>query len=332
MNEPNQTADRESLRGEYARQILSVCAGIASIVLFTTVAQLLLIELIKAYAPSLFARGWFLVVLSSVPMYLVAMPLSLFFFRAGKPLPPRVGGKLSVLAFLGLLVICFSITVVGNLVSNFIQTVISKFTGDPVVNEVGVMTMNTPFWANLLFMGILAPILEEIFYRKLVIDRLRVFGDLPAVLLSGVLFGLIHGTVSQVFYAILFGILVGLVYVYTGKLRYGIALHLSLNLLGGVLSTEIVRGLNAKGLGELDGGQLYAHLADYPLQVVPYLLYNLFMWACIIATPVALALLWKYTRLPKSPSQPSKKCIARAFLTNPAAWILALVIILLFCA
>lgn len=330
MNEQPMQPERQGLSEDLARQVFSVCAGIAAITLISTVVQVILLEILKETAPSLFSHGWFAVLFSSVPMYLVAMPLSLCFFRVGKPQPPRVGKRVSVSALLGLVALCFAITVVGNLVSDFLQTVISKLTGEPAVNEVSAVAMKTPFWANLLFMGILAPILEEIFYRKLVIDRLRAFGDLPAVLLSGVLFGLIHGTVSQVVYAALFGILAGFVYVYTGKLRYSIALHLSLNLVGGVLTTELLRGMLSKGLGELDTSQLYANLADYPLQIVPYLLYTLFMWVCVIAAPVALAFLWKYTRVEHSPADPSPKSIRAVFLKNPAAWVLALVIFLLF--
>lgn len=53
-------------------------------------------------------------------------------------------------------------------------------------------------------MVVMAPICEEILFRKILIDRIRLYGDKAAILVSSVVFGLSHGNFYQFFYA--FGI------------------------------------------------------------------------------------------------------------------------------
>lgn len=306
-------------------QPASIAFGISFIVLFTSVCQFILSGVIASYAPQLMDRDWYLTVMSTAPMYAIAMPLSLFLFLIGKAEPPKPK-KLSPLVWSGLLAICFALTCAGNVMGNIVNTVIGAITGEIPTNEIGELTANTPFWANLLFCGILAPILEEIFYRKLVIDRLRRYGDLFAVLASGLLFGLIHGNFSQFFYATFAGLLFGYIYLNTGRLRYTVALHMAVNLMGGVFSTELYKLLD---LNTWDGN-LIQLILEHQTAVLLFLGYLLFMLVCIIAAPIALALLWKYIRFRKPKTKLSRKDAARVFLLNPPVWLLCAVVILLF--
>ena len=325
---PIEPAVPKHSRAASARQIVSVCGGVAAITLLSALAQVVLAVLVRQFMPTLLEESWFLLGFSSLTMYGIAMPLSLILFRVGRSEPPVGGGRVRFAAFLGLVALCFGITVAGNMLSSVVQGVISSITGEPPVNDIQELTMQTPFWANLLFAGILAPILEEIFFRKLVIDRLRHFGDLPAVLISGVLFGLIHGNFSQFFYAAMFGILAGYVYIYTGKLRYTVALHMILNLVGGVITTEILRLMYAAGYRE--GGDMMAFFMEHPIETLPYLLYSGFMMACLIACPIAIALMCRRVRFQKRPEAPERGEIFLRFLRNPATWVLVVTVALIF--
>lgn len=307
------------------RQPLSIALGVAFITLFTTALQLILVSLIHRFVPTLADADWYVIVLSTLPMYAVSMPLSLLLFRIGKAEPPT-RNRISFPVWLGLLAICFALMYAGNFIGIIINAIISIFTGKPTVNELAELTMNTPLWANLLFCGILAPILEEIFYRKLVIDRLRRYGDVAAILISGVLFGLIHGNLSQFFYASFIGILFGYIYLRTGKLRYTVALHMTVNILSGVYATEMLKLLTPI----LESADPLTALAQSPAVIPMALLYFLFIFACIIGAPIALVLLWKKIRLEKATVRLSKQNAVRIFLVNPAVWLLCGVILFLF--
>ena len=55
-------------------------------------------------------------------------------------------------------------------------------------------------------------------------------------ILSALLFAFFHGNVNQFFYAFLIGGFFAYVYIKTGKIKYSIALHIILNLMGSVVS------------------------------------------------------------------------------------------------
>ncbi|MBP5565617.1 MAG: CPBP family intramembrane metalloprotease [Lachnospiraceae bacterium] len=77
--------------------------------------------------------------------------------------------------------------------------------------------------------AILVPIVEEYTFRKVLIDKTARYGYGPAILLSGLTFGIIHGNFSQFFYAMGLGFLFAYIYCVTGKVRYSIFMHMGYN-------------------------------------------------------------------------------------------------------
>ncbi|MBE6553382.1 MAG: CPBP family intramembrane metalloprotease [Ruminococcaceae bacterium] len=301
-----------------ARRRLAIPAlAVLGIYLFTILAQEVLLLLVARFAPALRDADWFMLVAGNTPMYLVGMPLSLIVFGFSFPEPPKPK-RIAFPVFLGLIAICFSLTIVGNIVSNVINTLLEAITGKPPVNDLAELTLNTPLWANLLFVGILAPVLEEIFFRKLVIDRWRQFGELPAILLSGLLFGLIHGNVSQVFYAAMIGMVFGYIYLRTGRLRYTIALHMIINMIGGVYSSEMLKLFDMEAL---ESGSVAALLQNMTPMLM-MMAYLFFLVLCFIGAPIALVLLWRRIRFEKAPYRLTAEQWLRALLLNPAIWLL----------
>ena len=232
------------------KQVAVVAFSIAFIFLATLVLQVLLALVIKQFFPSLIEKPGFETLFSSLPNYLIAMPLSLLFYRLAKPTPPTEKKRLSVPVFLGLIAICFAATYLGNIAGTLVASVLEALTGLSFMPQLGNLMESSPLWVNFLIVGIGAPLLEEIFYRKLVIDRLRDFGDLPAILISALLFGLLHGNIPQFIYATLMGLVFGYIYLYTGRLRYTVALHMAINLVGGVYTAEILKRLDLNAIAE----------------------------------------------------------------------------------
>lgn len=72
---------------------------------------------------------------------------------------------------------------------------------------------------------------EELVFRGLILTNLLPYGRTFAIIVSGVIFGVVHGTVTQILFATLAGIVLGWVYVETGSLWCGILVHFINNLI-----------------------------------------------------------------------------------------------------
>ena len=82
--------------------------------------------------------------------------------------------------------------------------------------------------------------MEELLFRKLLLDRVSVFGDRTAILLSGVVFGLAHGNFYQFFYAFGLGSIFAWVYLRTRRIRFSILLHVLINFCGSILPMQLL--------------------------------------------------------------------------------------------
>ena len=307
------------------RQLAAPALAVSVMFLVTVLAQLVLVLLVQLFAPWIAQQDWYLIVASNGPMYAIAMPLSLLCYRMSVAEPPQKK-KLGVPAFLGLIPICFALTYIGNIIGSVVNEVIATFTGEPVTNELQELSLSLPLWATFLFMGVLAPILEEIFYRKLVIDRLLRFGELPAILISGILFGLIHANFSQFFYAAMLGMVFGYIYIRTGRLRYTVALHMIVNMVGGVYASEMLKMIDMDAMAE----NVMGYFLQNPLPLFLLLGYYAFIGICFVAAPITIALFWKHIRIQRAENPLTAKEWVCIGVKNPAVWVLAVVIVLMF--
>lgn len=83
---------------------------------------------------------------------------------------------------------------------------------------------------------LVTPVAEEVFFRGLVYTRLRrAMPSAIAMVLSSLVFGLLHAQFIWICYATAVGLVMALVFERTGTVRATIALHLSFNLAGGYL-------------------------------------------------------------------------------------------------
>ena len=329
QNQPErEEMERQAARVHRARwQFAYPMLAVAFVFLFSAILQSTADRIIRMNVPTVASANWYPWVISMVPMYLCAMPISLIIFRlcdADAPQKKRMESGV----FWGLLAICFALTYAGNLVGTIVNAVLSVFTGESIVNPLSDMTLSSPLWVNLLFVGILAPIMEEIFYRKLLIDRWRRYGDLFAALLSSLVFGLIHGNFSQFFYAFAVGFLFGLVYVQTGRIRYTVLLHMAINLVGGVYTTEMMKVLTPS----FTAANPVEALLRNPTGMLMLLGYLVFLLAAIVGAVVAVIFFWRHRREKLSDAKETLQAAEwkAVLLVNPGTWMLGFVVLLMF--
>ncbi|MBR2722077.1 MAG: CPBP family intramembrane metalloprotease [Clostridia bacterium] len=299
--------------------------AIAFVFVCSALLQVVLHALMLKIYPSVTTAAWYPWVLSMLPMYGIAMPLSLLIYKLA-PADAPVKREMDPWHWLLVLGLCFSLTYLGNFLGTFVNYLIGVITGTPQTNEFADAVTGMPLWVTVLFVGILAPIMEEIFYRKLVIDRIARFGDLPAILISGILFGLIHGNFSQFFYAAAIGTVLGYIYVKTGNIRYTVLLHMCVNFVGGVYSNEMLKRLD---LEALETGSFVGIIRSFS-GLNMYYAYLFFMAFTTIFGIVAFFLLRRRIHFYRPSQSTSAKEWAILLLANPASYVLLAVIAFLF--
>lgn len=179
-----------------------------------------------------------------LPLYVAGVPMIVLIARKAPRELPTEQRPLPLPDLLILFVICMGAMYIFNLVGTGINYLISLIKGSSVINPVEQLTQSTSLPLTIAVGCILAPVVEELIFRKLLLDRVRRFGDRTAIVFTAVCFGLFHGNLSQFFYAVAIGLILGYVAVRTGKISYTIALHILINFFGSaVLPTLTSSGI-----------------------------------------------------------------------------------------
>jgi membrane protease YdiL (CAAX protease family) len=66
---------------------------------------------------------------------------------------------------------------VGNIIGNAVSALIAQGTGLDLSFELEELLSQGSPWFTLLFSVVLAPVMEELIFRKVLIDRTIVYGD-----------------------------------------------------------------------------------------------------------------------------------------------------------
>ena len=192
--------------------------------------------------PNLLSNHTMLSFFSAIWSYLLPLPIFIYIMRKteAKTLEKH---KMTVKTF----VICISITMflmwIGNIMGVIITSGIGSLIQHEVANPINDVINNSGLVANLIIITTIAPIFEELIFRKLLIDRTIKYGGTISVLLSGLLFAFFHGNLNQFFYAFLLGGFFAIIYIKTGQIKYTIGLHMIINFIGSVVSLFVSQPL-----------------------------------------------------------------------------------------
>lgn len=192
--------------------------------------------------PNLLSNQTMMTFFSAIWTYLLPLPIFIYIMRKteAKTLEKH---KMTVKTF----VICISITMflmwIGNIMGVIITSGIGSLIQHEVANPINDVINNSGLVANLIIITTIAPIFEELIFRKLLIDRTIKYGGTISVLLSGLLFAFFHGNLNQFFYAFLLGGFFAIIYIKTGQIKYTIGLHMIINFIGSVVSLFVSQPL-----------------------------------------------------------------------------------------
>ncbi len=288
------------------RQFSRVGWALAALMLLGSAAQLLMSKLLSVLAPELLRESWVLWVYTFAPLYLIGFPVCFLILHGGRRFEGE-GERMSFGLFLRALCVSFFMMYAGNLIGNFINTFLQRFADVPAGNPVMSYVSSESAFFKILILVVLGPLMEELVFRRLLIDRLRGYGERLAVLVSALLFGLFHGNLSQFFYAFGLGLVFGYVYLRTRQLRWSFLLHMFINFIGGVVAPALLAGFSASGGPE-------AALLELSPAVLLYCLYAVCFLGLAITGLTVLVRNRKALRFAPAPEElPRDKRFSAAF-------------------
>ena len=251
--------------------------------------------LVLAFAPSLLDNPNLSLLVSMLPTYAIAFPLTSLLIRQ----VPGVQMKkhnMKPTQLLGAFAISYALMYLSNLAGQFFTNIIGIIKGSPVDDAIAdlVSELNPP--TAFFVMVLLAPALEEWIFRKLLVDRTIRYGEGTAIFLSGLMFGLFHGNLNQFVYTFLVGAFWAFIYVKTGRLRYTIYLHMALNFMGSVGSLFFLDAISTLegGSSAMNGFHFLLGMLLPLAIVIPYLIV---VFGLVISGIVLLVTNWKRFRL-----------------------------------
>ena len=152
-----------------------------------------------------------------------ALVASAFCRRMSNPFSPAkpVAGGILFLGTLSAVGLCMVANIVTNIFTSYLYEM-----GLPVPEFPQFLEPTwTSFGMNIFVFAVLPALLEEMVFRGFVLRTLRPYGDMFAVFVSAFLFGLMHGNIEQVPFALIVGILLGWLYVATDNIWVPVLIH-----------------------------------------------------------------------------------------------------------
>ncbi len=223
----------------YKRVFSRLCWALVAMMLVTQLSAVGISALVGAIIPQFAQSPWYMWVVQVISMYILGLGAFYLVVYKIPSFSPAQKSTLSAGQFLGYTVVSFGAMYAFNMITVVIVNGISMLRGQQVTNPLESLAGNN-WLVTLLFGAVVAPIIEEFIFRKLLIDKLRPFGDKICIFTTAMLFGLFHGNLSQMFYAFALGVVFAYVTIKTGRVLYAVLLHMIVNAFGMVIMPAVV--------------------------------------------------------------------------------------------
>ena len=236
--------DKKRAKSRFSRYFAAVAAFLLISNLVAIITEVVLIFALGAERAAAIADNYIYIwTMNVVAMYVVAFPIFLLIVR---PMSNTVRSKrkLTVKEFFELLFVSFAFMFIGSTVGTYINSFVSKLLGRESVDLTSDLIISSPWWLILIVAVVIGPIIEEVMFRKLLMDKLGMYGDRIAIVISAVAFGIFHGNISQICYATLVGLILAYIYSKTSKITYCIGLHMLLNFFGSIVPIALLEPMD----------------------------------------------------------------------------------------
>ena len=265
------------------KQFNRVGLGLFAFLAATFAVEVVVVLIAAIVSPKLMQDPLFIAIAELVASYGAGAAAALLIIRTAPKctfVPQyKMNFKSILLAFLAVQGLAYVGNLIGTTLMSFSEMIFGKTMENPVDALLGEKGIGT--YVTLFMVVVVAPVLEELIFRKAVIDALLPFGAPAAILVSGLGFGLAHGNFFQFFYCALAGLFFAYIYVKTGKIRNTIILHALLNFFGGAIPMLLS-----------DSYEKLTNLLDGDLALDPTFIYESLMEAGPAIIPALIAVMF----------------------------------------
>lgn len=217
--------EASDLREDISKIGLALCAflplsSIIASIFFSTYTSLTGSVIMEEFLKSDFYYIYILFV-SLIPICTCILILSLLFKRhfSAYMLKPTVSKKnFALLTLLGLISIPL-----GSIVSAGTENIMVSL--DLKISEVSAPEGLFPSIFFVISHAILAPVLEEILFRGIILERLRRYSDVFAAVVSAFLFAFMHSSLQSIPFAFVCGLFFSFLAIYTGSPLASMIVH-----------------------------------------------------------------------------------------------------------
>ncbi len=257
-----ETLSRRDMRKCYSRFSIAVILYLAAI---EGCAILLVLGAVRFLPDYLSDASWYpiiQVVINDIAVYLPGFVLVPLLLRKLPRAPKMPVDRLTLGEFVQAAMFSVGTAYLFSGLTTLLVYFLEDSTGMESSNVLESFSSGLPEWLVIVAMVLVAPVCEELIFRKLMLEPLRALGDSAAVLLTALAFALFHMNLYQILYAFFAGLVFGCVVLLTGSIRDAILLHM------------LVNGFSL--LFEVDGPDIYWIIVGFVLLVcilsVPYFL------------------------------------------------------------
>lgn len=242
-------------------------------------------------------------------LLLPALAVALCFKKKYFPLSPAkpVSFGVGYFGIIGGIGFCMSANIVNSYILAFFDSLGFTIPEPPQT----VAQTPTSLALNLFAMAVLPALLEEMIWRGYILRSLRPYGNAFAVVVSSVLFSVMHGNLRQIPFAFIVGLALGYLYVATNNIWISVAVHFANNAISvlmeyfsfsisdsfdGVFATLIIYGFSLIGVVSMIvlfagfGKQLKIKSADTSLNAFQRI-------GCTLTNPLFLTACFLYAML-----------------------------------
>lgn len=237
-------SQKQAIRGKI--KVLSRTDGLAVLgfSLFAFLLSLILFSIPgfqTAYEDNSFFSGMIDVVYSLFVIFVPFFCAFLFLKKRGEikdlPLGTPYDGKAAVLLVFAGLACCiagsYATSILSSLVENLFGITFTMPESDMVIDSVPM------FLLTVLGTAVVPACVEEFAIRGVVMQPLRKYGDKFAIVMSAVVFALMHGNMVQIPFAFIAGLAIGYAVVVTGSMWTGVLIHFLNNLASVIMQTAV---------------------------------------------------------------------------------------------
>lgn len=166
-----------------------------------------------------------LAIIYGLTAYILDIPMIYYFIRNNKKKKYFVTKeKMNIGSFIGCFALMALITAIIGIISLVFKLKIES-NDNSILPDYPTLYLNMTLFSTI----IIAPIIEEMIFRGVIMNDLKEYGYKTAIIINSVLFGLAHTEIEKVIITIFLGIIFSYV-AYRYSLRYSILLHMVWNL------------------------------------------------------------------------------------------------------